>query len=399
MLDGSFYCSSCGKENGMMGSWRKQLLIAKDARRVDVLCDRISLSHKILKGTERYKELQKIVNIAVKKLKKEVGPLERVSAKMARGIVNRLSCGAEVQKLCSAAVEAADKMLSIVSEPLPDSDTKALTISTTASPACQIHFEDISPISIAIVLEYEEMLLEDIIGCRLWHRKSNDYYLEVPTRVLLRPETRFVILGLDPSTEYFFKVSPFTSKRQLEETESRWITQTPSGTYSNVQNHGSDRVCIRKDSVSTLDEEHEAGDQAFIIETDSQRGSTNSNRYVHSSHVPPTMPCKPVAPNERLGFGNEKQMMEREYEYSVKVIRWLECEGHMEKEFRVKFLTWFSLKATMQERRVVSAFIDTLIDDPASLVGQLVDTFKDGICGKEKRVPIPWNSFCRGLWH
>lgn len=106
-------------------SWRKQLLVAKDARRVDVLCYRISLSHKILKGTERYKELQKIVNTAVKRLKKEVGPLERVSAKMARGIVNRLQCAAEVQKLCSIAVDVADKMISGVPEPLAYANTEA----------------------------------------------------------------------------------------------------------------------------------------------------------------------------------------------------------------------------------------------------------------------------------
>lgn len=49
--------------------------------------------------------------MAAKKLKEEVGPLRQVSLKMARGIVNRLSCGAEVQKLCSFAIEAVDSML------------------------------------------------------------------------------------------------------------------------------------------------------------------------------------------------------------------------------------------------------------------------------------------------
>lgn len=92
--------------------WRKQLIIAKDARRVDVLCERLSLSDKILKGTERYKELHSIVNAAVKKLKKEVGSLDKVSAVMARGIVNRLACGAEIQKLCAYAVATIDSMLS-----------------------------------------------------------------------------------------------------------------------------------------------------------------------------------------------------------------------------------------------------------------------------------------------
>lgn len=85
-------------------------MVAKEARRVDVLCLRVLLSHKILKGTELYKELQKTMETAVKRLKNEVGPLDRVCTMMARGIVNRLSCGAEIQKLCASAIEAFDSM-------------------------------------------------------------------------------------------------------------------------------------------------------------------------------------------------------------------------------------------------------------------------------------------------
>lgn len=97
-------------------------MVAKEARRVDVLCLRVFLSHKILKGTEQYKDLQKTMETAVKRLKNEVGPLDRVCTKMARGIVNRLSCGAEVQKLCTSAVEAFDSMFP---DPYPaDTDQK-----------------------------------------------------------------------------------------------------------------------------------------------------------------------------------------------------------------------------------------------------------------------------------
>ena len=81
------------------------MLIAKEARRVDVLCLRISLCNKILDGTKSYKDLYKLVDTAAKKLKKEMGPLDRVCAKMGRGIVNRLACGAEVQKVCTSALE------------------------------------------------------------------------------------------------------------------------------------------------------------------------------------------------------------------------------------------------------------------------------------------------------
>ena len=86
------------------------MLIAKEARRVDVLCLRLSLAYKILMGTALYKELQKTVETAVNILNNEVGPLDQVCTSMARGIVNRLPCGAEVQKLCASVLESFDSM-------------------------------------------------------------------------------------------------------------------------------------------------------------------------------------------------------------------------------------------------------------------------------------------------
>jgi hypothetical protein len=86
---------------------QKQLAIAREARRVDVLCERLSLSHKIIQGSERYKEIASIISSAVKTLEIEVGSaLDQVSVITGRGIVNRLTCGAEVQKLCSEIVDS-----------------------------------------------------------------------------------------------------------------------------------------------------------------------------------------------------------------------------------------------------------------------------------------------------
>jgi hypothetical protein len=63
----------------------------------------------MVKGSDHYKEIASIISSAVKTLEKEVGgALDQVSAIMGRGIVNRLSCGAEVQKLCSNALEIVD---------------------------------------------------------------------------------------------------------------------------------------------------------------------------------------------------------------------------------------------------------------------------------------------------
>ena len=86
-------------------------MVAKDTRRVDILCYRVSISQRLLQGTENYKKLYEIVDEAIKKLELEVGPLTGSPAKIGRGIVNRLSSGPEVQKLCGFALESLDSLL------------------------------------------------------------------------------------------------------------------------------------------------------------------------------------------------------------------------------------------------------------------------------------------------
>lgn len=88
------------------------MMIARDTRRVDILCYRVSLSQKLLAGTHRYKKLNEIVNEIMEKLEADVGPLTGLPVKRARGIVNRLSLGQEIQKLCAFAVESVDSLLS-----------------------------------------------------------------------------------------------------------------------------------------------------------------------------------------------------------------------------------------------------------------------------------------------
>lgn len=93
-------------------------------------------------------------------------------------------------------------------------------------------------------------------------------------------------------------------------------------------------------------------------------------------------------------IGKVSGSLDENFEYCVKIMRWLECEGYINQEFRKKLLTWFSLRSTEQERRVVNTFIQTLIDDPSSLAGQLVDSFSDMVSSKRAR-----NGFCSKLWH
>lgn len=88
------------------------MTIARDTRRVDILCYRLSLSQKLLGGILQYQKLHGIVNEAMEKLEADVGPLTGLPVKRARGIVNRLSSGQEIQKLCASALESLDSVLS-----------------------------------------------------------------------------------------------------------------------------------------------------------------------------------------------------------------------------------------------------------------------------------------------
>lgn len=91
--------------------WKKQLWIAKDTQRFDVLCHRIFLSHKILISTKRYLVLHEIVEKAMKKLEDELGPITGI-LDMGHGLVCRLAVCAEVQKLCICALESLQSLFS-----------------------------------------------------------------------------------------------------------------------------------------------------------------------------------------------------------------------------------------------------------------------------------------------
>ncbi|KAA8522759.1 hypothetical protein F0562_009079 [Nyssa sinensis] len=514
-LDGSFYCVSCGKVNDLLGCWRKQLVTAKDTRRVDILCYRVSLSQKLLVGTRYYQKLYEIVDEAVKKLEADVGPLTGSPVKMARGIVNRLSSGPQVQKLCAFAVESLDLMLSKAVR--HTSFDPVFQDSNLIAPNIIIKFEDVCTSSVTVILGSEDPSLKNVVGYTLWHRKADDMdYPVEPTRTLFALNTRYSLSGLTPATEYLFKVVSFDDTRELGVCEVRFRTgggadggsntkslavirsQSPATNCSSLsnpssvedetnnitpcrnedenrednypaypvkiisENLSSDMIdCTTTvqggnlgDSGSVSDEEHAIqktnsmpnSDAINLENKNSAEGMSADNGsnapvqtgmecvpFVGNSEGLPITPCKlenlkdglgrngrpkPGSNDPDNGSGREEEPQrgssskkrsgemrdeesagngDRDLEYYVKVIRWLECEGHIETTFRQKFLTWYSLRATPQEVRVVKVFVDTLIEDPASLAGQLVDTFSDAISSKRSSVvPV---GFCLKLWH
>ncbi|XP_021807197.1 VIN3-like protein 1 [Prunus avium] len=518
-LDGSYCCASCGKVSGILGSWKKQLIVAKDARRVDVLCYRIYLSYRLLDGTSRFKELYEIVKEAKSKLETEVGPVNGVSAKMARGIVSRLSIASDVQKLCSLAIEKADEWLANISNVDPNCREGSLPA------ACKFLFEEVASSSVVIILiELSNASSDNIKGYKLWYYKSREEsHTKEPSCIFPRSQRRILISNLQPCTEYTFRIISYTESGDLGHSEAKCFTKSVEIIRKNPispvsRNHKKENPTIEENSSakresktttavgpssefkvrdlgkvlrlawaqeqgssegfcsanvekccgvsstikietpqeqlpsvsrgldlnvvsvpdlneeltppfeSSRDEDNgctlqravEADDDAAshdLVKNGLARshGSGDSQTWTHglNGDVPAVDSraefCRKRAANTNeeihdcdstlingppLHMSNGSYCLDENFEYCVKIIRWLECEGHITQEFRLKLLTWFSLRSTEQERRVVNTFIQTMIDDPSSLAGQLVDSFSDIVSNKRPR-----NGFCSKLWH
>ncbi|XP_068647779.1 VIN3-like protein 1 [Aristolochia californica] len=511
-LDGSYCCASCGKVSGIIESWKKQLIKAKDARRVDVLCYRIYLSYRLLDGTSRFKELHEIVMDAKNKLEKEVGPLNGVSLKMGRGIVSRLSVASDIQELCSLSIEKADAWLT--TSVCDDQNRREDTLPA----ACKFQFEEVTSSSLVMILkEITSGSTNNIKGYKLWYYKSQEEPLlhKEPICAFPRTQRRFLISNLQPCTEYAFQIVSFTELGDLGHSEAKCFTKSVEIMHKNTNSpeiksrnknlsvdgssSGAEKETLSNISSGfrvrdlgtiieiawaqeegCLDEFHscEADDSSGgtqmkpeVVEADRPRpvsrqldlnvmtvpdlnaevtpplessgdeddngcsservieaeedrnfcgagkngevrsnGSGDSTRQIEE--VPAvesrTQLCRKQAPGAKdeacdsdstlinwpaLFMGGPNRL-DGNYEHCVKTIRWLEHGGHIEKEFREKFFTWFSLRATEQERRVVNTFIRTLEDDPSSLADQLLDSFEEIISSKRPR-----NGFCSKLWH
>ncbi|CAH2052726.1 unnamed protein product [Thlaspi arvense] len=473
-LDGCFCCYSCGKVSEILGCWKKQLMVAKEARRRDVLCYRIELSYRLLNGTCRFCELHEIVKSAKSMLEDEVGPLDGPSARTDRGIVSRLPVASEVQELCTSAIKMAEDL----------SSANAAKDSIPA--ACRFHFEDVAPKQVTLrLIELPTAEELDIKGYKLWCFKKGEAPEDDQCVDLSRTQTRMVISDLEPCTEYTFRVVSLTEAGLLGHSNARCFTKSveilqKSSDHSSVDRRKKRRIDLvgneaeeEKSSISSrfqigqlakyvqLAEAQEEGllDAFYNLDTDKcsepeeeqpqrrrPRGfdlNVVSVPDLNVEFTPPDssggedngVPLESLDDDnsdDAVSNGTQKKMnssclarsdgsnddpesdflmtrkrkansnshesennecdswpIDDTVEKCVKVIRLLECEGHIDKTFRVKFLTWFSLSSTAQEQSVVSTFVQTLEDDPSSLAGQLLDAFSDVVSTKK-----PSNGFC-----
>ncbi|KAG2306882.1 hypothetical protein Bca52824_026630 [Brassica carinata] len=217
-VDGYFCCYSCGKVSDILGCWKKQLVAAKDARRIDVLCYRIELSYRLLDGTCRFSELHEIVKDAKSKLEVEVGPLDGPSARNDRGIVSRLPVAMQVQELSSFAIRRAEYWSTSVARDLIPA-------------ACRFDFEDVAPRQVILrLIEHPSAEERGVKGYRLWCDKKGetreDYQFDIDLSRGEAQGMRILFPDLEPCKEYIFRAVSYTRAGVLGHSISGCFTKS-----------------------------------------------------------------------------------------------------------------------------------------------------------------------------
>lgn len=355
-----------------------------------------------------------------------------------------------------------------------------ISADTATTVSTKIRFEDVNATSLTVILASNEVASPaNIVHYSIWHRKvSEKDYPEKSTCTLFTPNTRFVVSGLAPASEYCFKVVSFSGTRELGVDEINVMTRSPeegancssvversespltncstlSSNPSSVEaesNNGyiapqnlsqndkkdspsTDENAAKRTTESDIAQIEKNVEQIVVLDEEEEEAIPNkngvtpvlvtmtnlvSNRNNSDASLPITpfrsdqtnnrqvRNGKSVKENGNNGDHSANGGSESGLEHCVKIIRQLECSGHIEKDFRQKFLTWYSLRATSQEIRVVKIYIDTFIDDPVALAEQLIDTFDDRVSSKRSAATGSGSSsasavvpsgFCMKLWH
>lgn len=297
-----------------------------------------------------------------------------------------------------------------------------------------VRVEEIQARSVIVRLNSEEAsssLPTRITGFRLLCRKSKDEecFYQVNCVVYL-PKTSSTILGLEPETEFCLRVVSFNEEGDLDESELRFSTlkddrdevgnqqsflsNSNSGLCSNPslpedESNNIHKSCSKENGDKDNIEHCSAGEVESEIEDDRLvKRKVNSDLLV--------TPCKRDTSKEKQG-GNKRSKsrkatvnkkpkinlangVDKDLGRIVKMIIRLEQEGHIDKSFRERFLTWYSLRATHRKVRVVKLFVETFMDDLSSLGQQLVDTFSECLLSKRSSTTgVGPAEICLKLWH
>ncbi|XP_002975321.2 VIN3-like protein 2 [Selaginella moellendorffii] len=250
IVDASYRCLSCGAITGLLGTLQKQFLRAKEARRVDVLYERLTIATKLVSGSEKYRHCGENAQSALDKLLLDIGPFS------ARGLVSRLSSATVILDSIRQALESLDVF--DVKPRLPE------------PPVFQFEFMEVSMNSVllAVIQKTPGSSGESILGFKLWHRKNRGTYRSVPTTTISVLQ-KALVTDLKPGTGYMFKAVAFSAKGDEGFCESRCYTkQKEEACADPLMNCGMSSGQIAKEGAVLLNPKAEVvDDQAHVQET------------------------------------------------------------------------------------------------------------------------------------
>ncbi|KAF7806634.1 VIN3-like protein 2 [Senna tora] len=161
------------------------------------------------------------------------------------------------------------------------------------------------------------------------------------------------------------------------------VIATSSSTNNNTTNiipHSDDpQIIDDNNNINPKDDEDEEGKLGFLMRRQSHKNKSKSKKKKRNSR-------KKLQDHHHKAITSEE---DEEFEECVKVVEWLECEGHMEKSFKQKFVNWLKMKARAHEVKIVKVYINTFHDDPVSLAEQLVHTFSEFITSCKRKRVVP----------
>ncbi|KAI5063103.1 hypothetical protein GOP47_0021650 [Adiantum capillus-veneris] len=454
-LDGSYYCQSCHSVMPLIWHWREQLRAAKGSLTLDNLHYRLYLSYRLLKGTKLFKDVHAPIEEAMKRVHAEVSQMELGSVMRLQSSMAVLSCKIDVHRLIDLALEKAGSW-SLAGKEAPPKKAGQSTVPVVICFEDVSSSMIVVAVNVQGTCVKSKLLGYKLWHRKASEEPA---YARTPTSILYNMDDKCVVSNLHPLTDYTFKIVPFSMEGDIAVCEAGCSTKGKEhkdhceafeGSVSVYSKRAASlqderrRYYLGQRNVAGVQEERDLHSldaslgpskckqvQLGMENSNMEMGSSgfdccdgkqcyhtiNLNRLCSSNGDLPSqnwvrqgdgrdngaITTQAEMELDHMSEDNHKQGVFtckseadfHNYEFSVKVIRWLECKGHLKEEFRMKFLTWFTLSASEQEKRVISVFIDTLQDDPASLAGQLVDAFEEMI--GVGRCPIGSDGFCRRL--
>ncbi|KAE8672071.1 Vernalization5/VIN3-like, putative isoform 2 [Hibiscus syriacus] len=405
VLDGSFCCVACRKVNDLLRCWRKQMMAAKDTR-VDIL--------------------------SVKKLEAEVGPLTGVPVKIGRGIVNRLSSGPEVLEFIfsfssnSTIRRCCPTSITVIvgsEEPLqssiigctlwnrkscdrdyPVKSTCTMLVPNTRfvvaglTPATKYLFKVVACNGTKEFGPWEVSILtccsgNGVPGCPMMERSQS-------------PATNYSSLSNPSSVEdETSNITPYSDQNDDRAENYSIYSKDTDHIVSTNQLKGATKCTvlgedgILAEAVPTLEDritEETSTDNDSDVPV---KTGTECFPFVGCSEAAlPITPRRMEIIKNRKGRRGISKTSSKDRENGTgkgedpQDGRRSTSKKKIGEKMKNKFLTWYSLRATPQEARILKVFVDIFITDPPSLAEQLADTLSDCISSKGSSiVPV---GFC-----